>query len=77
MSGWTWRRVRGGSYAAGWKTSLTHLNDDAVWWDAAAGMWKELRDPNNPLQSVDLAFAIVPEPSTAALALVGGACVCS
>jgi hypothetical protein len=39
-------------------------------------MWKELRDPNNPLQSVDLAFAIVPEPSTAALALVGaGLCL--
>ena len=57
-------------YAAGWKTSLDHWNDDAVWWDAQAGMWRELRDPLTG-QSLDLAFVVVPEPGTAVLALVG------
>jgi hypothetical protein len=49
----------------GWKTSLQHWNDDAVWTPTplpnAGGPWFELRyPPLHPLegQSIDLAFAI-------------------
>ena len=55
---------------AGWKTSVTNFNDDAVWWDPDPGVWRELHDPLEPTQSLDVAFVIVPEPGTAAL---GGA----
>lgn len=51
---------------AGWKTSVTNFMDDATVWDGATGVgnWKELRDPLEPLRSLDLAFVIdpVPEP---------------
>ncbi len=52
----------------GWKTSLQHFNDDAVWnYLPPAGPWQELRDPFTG-QSLDLAFVItVPEPQTVAL----------
>jgi hypothetical protein len=59
----------------GWKTSLDHFNDDAVWGDGQGvppGMWSELRYPSwHQLagQSMDMAFVITPEPAT--LALVG------
>jgi len=68
----------------GWKTSLNHFNDDAVWGDynAAGGVdvWHELRDPITG-ESLDLAFVIttVPEPGTltllgaGAIALAGAA----
>ncbi len=62
---------------AGWKTSSTNFNDDAVWWDPGPGLWRELRDPFEPTQSLDAAFVIVPEPGTlglggvAALVLAG------
>jgi len=61
----------------GWKTSLDHWNDDAVWADegaAGGGVWQELRYPaGHPLegQSMDLAFVIAPEPATLALVAVG------
>ncbi len=48
----------------GWKTSLTHWNDDAVWGQGSepyTGTWSELRYPiGHPLvgQSIDLAFEI-------------------
>jgi hypothetical protein len=48
----------------GWKTSVEHWNDDAVWAEAQepfGGPWKELRYPaNHPYagQSIDLAFKI-------------------
>jgi hypothetical protein len=48
----------------GWKTSLDHWNDDAVWgvgFEPYFGPWYELRyPPNHALypQSIDLAFAI-------------------
>lgn len=48
----------------GWKTSLDHFNDDAVWWDFHNDEWKELRDPLTG-ESLDMAFVITPEPSAA------------
>jgi hypothetical protein len=56
----------------GWKTSLDHFNDDAVWWDFAGQSWRDLRDPLIG-QSMDMAFVIttVPEPGSVALLLVG------
>lgn len=68
----------------GWKTSLEHWNDDAVYGDTttpggepglAAG-WIEMHYPSgHPLQgqSIDLAFAITPEPSSVLMLL--GACL--
>jgi len=58
------------NWAAGWKTSLDHFNDDAVWWDEQSGLWRELRDPLTGA-SLDLAFVVVPEPSSVALVLAG------
>jgi len=52
----------------GWKTSLEHFKDDAVWGDLSTGVWQELYDPMQG-QSLDLAFVITPEPGT--LTLVG------
>jgi hypothetical protein len=49
----------------GWKTSLDHWNDDAVWgmgWEPYFGPWEELRyPPGHEMQgqSIDLAFVIV------------------
>jgi len=63
----------------GWKTSLDHWNDDAVYWDDIAGadaLPKELRYPMlHPYEgdSIDLAFVIVPEPATMLILLGGGA----
>ncbi|MHC4497795.1 MAG: DUF7901 domain-containing protein, partial [Planctomycetota bacterium] len=51
----------------GWKTSIDHWNDDAVWAvgeDPPAGPWNELRyPPGHPFegQTADLAFAITTE----------------
>lgn len=60
----------------GWKTSLEHWGDDAVWGDSnAAGtvdFWNELIDPlADPVVSLDLAFVITPEPTTLALLGLG------
>jgi hypothetical protein len=63
----------------GWKTSLEHFNDDAVWADYVQGAdglpvppgpddWRELRDPHFPQISLDMAFVITPEPGSALLA---------
>jgi len=52
----------------GWKTSLDHWNDDAVFW-VEPGSWHELRYPDG--ESIDLAFAIIPEPATIALLGLG------
>jgi hypothetical protein len=52
----------------GWKTSLNHFNDDAVW--SSGGSWAELVDPLTA-ESLDLAFVITPEPSGALLLLAG------
>jgi hypothetical protein len=48
----------------GWKTSLDHWNDDAVWSDDGL-WWQELRYPvEHPYygESIDLAFAITTQP---------------
>lgn len=65
----------------GWKTADTsqypapftnfHYLDDAVWGVMPQPMWQELRDPLIQ-NSLDLAFVITPEPSAAALLLIGG-----
>lgn len=46
----------------GWKTSVDHWNDDAVWWNWHSEGWEELRDPITG-GSLDMAFVITPEPS--------------
>ena len=59
----------------GWKTSINHWNDDAVWGDGPTSPWQELVYPSNhPYagQSMDLAFVITPEPATMALLGLGG-----
>jgi hypothetical protein len=52
----------------GWKTSLDHFEDDAVWWDGVE--WQELLDPLTG-ESLDLAFVITPEPTTICLLGLG------
>lgn len=54
----------------GWKTSLDHFNDDAVWGDLPNPMWQELRDPTTGV-SLDLAFVITPEPGSVVLLTIG------
>ncbi|MBN1435598.1 MAG: hypothetical protein JW936_00860 [Sedimentisphaerales bacterium] len=57
------------SNADGWKTSLDHFEDDAVYRTATGG-WAELKYPaRHPMagQSIDLAFVITPEPATITL----------
>jgi len=71
----------GANAAFGWKTSLMHWNDDAVYLDPEDGP-QELRYPSGfnspyawlpqPGDSIDLAFAITPEPGAAALLAIGG-----
>ena len=56
----------------GWKTSINHWNDDAVWEEPITGDWMELRDPLEPTQSLDMAFVVVPEPRTTLLVLAAG-----
>lgn len=56
----------------GWKTSLDHWNDDAVF-EASDGSWAELYDPrsDHPNESLDMAFVITPEPATMTLLAIG------
>lgn len=58
----------------GWKTSLNHWNDDAVWSDDGQ-TWFELRDPITN-ESLDMAFVITPEPTTIVLLGLGGLVLC-
>lgn len=57
----------------GWKTSYQHWNDDATWQiDNPNGLWTDLHYPvGHPLygQSIDMAFVITPEPSSAIMLL--------
>lgn len=55
----------------GWKTSLNHFEDDAVFTVPDLLPWMELRDPMTG-QSLDLAFVITPEPSSALAGLIAG-----
>jgi len=63
------QNAAGGPMPIGWKTSLDHFEDDAVYWEGAE--WMELRDPFTN-ESLDLAFVITPEPGTLALLGIGG-----
>jgi len=45
----------------GWKTSLDHFEDDAVWGELPDAQWQELLDPLTG-ESLDMAFVITPEP---------------
>lgn len=57
----------------GWKTSLDHWNDDAVYLDGESN-WQELYDPRPDLQppmSLDMAFVITPEPVTLLVLALG------
>lgn len=62
----------------GWKTSIDHWNDDAVWGDPSITPplgWQELRYPSaHPYagESIDLAFVLTPEPASLALLALGG-----
>ena len=63
----------------GWNNSLDHREDDAVYRcfddiDGAWGPWHELRGPLTNV-SMDLAFVIIPEPTTLALLGLGGMAV--
>lgn len=59
----------------GWKTSLDHFNDAAVFWSEQQQMWLPLYDPylqqQGLLEPLDLAFVITPEPSTLILLALG------
>jgi hypothetical protein len=61
----------------GWKTSLDHWNDDAVWgqgMEPCFGPWRELRYPSGHIfegQSIDLAFALRTDPTSGAPVKVG------
>ncbi len=60
----------------GWKTSIEHFMDDAVYYPLGGPGYQELRYPPEDLygrggQSIDLAFVITPEPATIALFALG------
>ena len=65
--------------AFGWKTSLDHFNDDAVYGDTIDPFvspveWSELRYPDGHEfqgNSIDLAFVITPEPVTMLILAAG------
>ncbi len=61
-----------GGSTVGWKTSMDHFMDDAVWFDPVSEQWIEIRDPETG-QSLDMAFVIVPESAPALLGLLGTA----
>lgn len=66
-----WMTLANPDARVGWKTSLEHFQDDAVWDDLPLGAapWQELRDPTGI--SLDMAFVITPEPTMAVLGLCG------
>lgn len=65
----------------GWKTSLDHWNDDAVFGDIddpwiSPDHWMEMHYPEGHLyegESIDLAFVITPEPATMVVLGLGSA----
>jgi hypothetical protein len=66
-----------GDTAFGWKTSVNHFNDDAVYWNynVTPALWTDLTYPSwHSLngESMDLAFVITPEPATLTLLALGG-----
>jgi hypothetical protein len=72
---WLMLGVEAGDGWFGWKTSLDHFEDDAVYLSNlpnGGDQWIELRDPITG-ESMDMAFVITPEPAT--LALLGAGVV--
>jgi len=65
----------GTGMAIGWKSSLDHWNDNAVYVDMVGQVqpirWMMLVDPSGTGEPLDLAFVITPEPGTLLL-LLGG-----
>ena len=59
----------------GWKTSLDHWNDDAVYWDDNNRKWQELVDPETG-QSLDMAFVITTVPIPCTVWLLGSGLLC-
>jgi hypothetical protein len=61
----------------GWKSSVDHWNDDAVWGHSEPGtIWEaELYEPPDFTQSLDLAFVITPEPATICVLALGAMCL--
>lgn len=57
-------------FKVGWKTSLDHFEDAAVWSDFGANFWEPLFDPITG-EALDLAFVITPSPGS--LMLLGAA----
>jgi hypothetical protein len=68
------RLVYGTDEMWGWKSSIDHFEDDAVWGhDEPETIWEnELYEPPEFTQSLDLAFVITPEPTTLSLLALGG-----
>ena len=64
--------VPAGLPQVGWKTSLDHFMDNAVWGDFPAPQWRELFDPETG-QSLDMAFVITPEPASGIVLMLAGA----
>jgi hypothetical protein len=58
----------------GWKTSVDHYNDSAVWWDFTNSTWNKLVDPVTGQGPIDMAFVIttIPEPGCLSLFVLGG-----
>lgn len=67
-------------FAVGWKTSLNHYRDTAVWAYVPPGgtpTWNQLHDPLYTNEFLELAFVITPEPASLltlglSIALVAG-----
>ena len=66
----------GAQEPVGWKTSLDHFEDAAVYRDNVTGAWQPLDPVLNStvptLEPLDFAFVITPEPATLALLVIGG-----
>ena len=65
--------ITGGS-EFGWKTSMDHFEDAAVWLDSSGPIpqWRPLTDPFGVSEQLDMPFVITPEPATMSLLCIGG-----
>jgi len=61
----------------GWKTSLDHWNDQAVFWDDPSQSWLRVIDDPITGDPIDMSFVITtPEPQSAMLAVLGFGLLC-